>query len=524
VALNPTTVWRVRPSGNNNNGGGFDPGVSGVLSTSLSGTLATGGTSLTVVSATGWPSSGNFYARLGAVISGQLYNELVQVTAGQGTTTWTVTRARLGTTNPGITWPVGTTVNNDLSQTNTAAVTGTAGASTASTTFVDATFNAFNSTHVGNVLYLSAGSGATTGRYTIQSVTNATTIVLDRVSGTYTGGTWVIGGAWADPQANMASSGPVVPGNIVYILGTAIPNPASYTYNYTLSSYVVTASGDNSNGPIKLTGDPCTPNFATGGRPCIRIDFLTWYAANYVQGEDIWFVAGGSSNGAVGVIQHGSFKRVTLDQFGYDVSLTGAVGDSGSGLVDSCRVFSSVAKRSSNSQAAVSGQNLGSLIINSNISGCIGAGISMRGMTTVIGCLITKNGGDGVYADEGSAQYGTSIIGCTIDANAGHGINIAATVTASNMRCLNNIISNHTTSGKYPITMGAGTTAQNDRVKIFIDYNTFYNNLNAPNAISYGANDQIGGANPYVDQSNNDYTLTSTYVNTGFPQSKFLGY
>jgi hypothetical protein len=72
--------------------------------------------------------------------------------------------------------------------------------------------------------------------------------------------------------------------------------------------------------------------------------------------------------------------------------------------------------------------------------------------------------------------------------------------------------------------VSAGTTAQNDRIKNFIDYNVFYNNLNAPSAISYGAHDTTGGANPYVDQTNNDYTLTSTYINTGYPQTNFPGY
>lgn len=516
-------VWRVRPSGSNNNGGGFDAGVSGVLSTTLSGTLATGATSLTVASATGWPSSGNFYARLGAVISGQLYNELVQVTAGQGTTTWTVTRARLGTVNPGLTWPIGTTVNNDLSQTNTSAATGTAGASTASTTFVDATFNAFNSTHIGNVIYLSGGSGATVARYTIQSVTNATTIVLDRVSGTYTGGTWVIGGAWADPQTNIANTGPIVPGNFVYILGSGIPNPASYTYDYSCSFYVVAASGNTTDGFVTLAGDSCTPNFATGGQPVIQVNLLAWYAAQYLQAQDIWFVAGSTGNSLNGVIQHGNYRRVTMDQFGYDVPLTG-YGGIGAWRVEGCRVFSSVAKRSSNSAPALCGENYGCLIINCNVSGCIGSGIWVNAMATVIGCLITKNGGDGIIVNEGSAQWTCNVVGNTIDGNAGHGINISSQTALSDVKCLNNIISNHTTSGTYPIIVGAGTTAQNDRVKLLLDYNTFYNNLNSPSAVSYGPNDHTGGSNPYVDQANNDYTLTSTYVNTGYPQTKFLGY
>jgi FtsP/CotA-like multicopper oxidase with cupredoxin domain len=48
-----------------------------------------GQTSITVASATGFPSSGSYYIRID--------NEVLQVTGGQGTTTWTVARGQLGT-------------------------------------------------------------------------------------------------------------------------------------------------------------------------------------------------------------------------------------------------------------------------------------------------------------------------------------------------------------------------------------------------------------------------------------------
>jgi hypothetical protein len=57
--------------------------------TRTSSTTATQ-TSITVASATGFPASGAFYVRID--------NEVVQVTGGQGTTTWTVARGQLGTT------------------------------------------------------------------------------------------------------------------------------------------------------------------------------------------------------------------------------------------------------------------------------------------------------------------------------------------------------------------------------------------------------------------------------------------
>ena len=144
-------------------------------------------------------------------------------------------------------------------------------------------------------------------------------------------------------------------------------------------------------------------------------------------------------------------------------------------------------------------------------------------MAKLENCIISKNGGLGVYVTETLATRDGIIANNTIDGNAGHAIRLTQQAVGL-YRIYNNIISNHTTSGTYPITCDAGTTAQNDRQKMFIDYNVFYNNLNAPNAISYGLNDNRTGSNPYVDQPNDDYTLTSTYINTGYPQTKFPGY
>jgi FtsP/CotA-like multicopper oxidase with cupredoxin domain len=54
-----------------------------------SGLMTAGATTTTVTSASGFPAAGNYYIRID--------NEVMQVTAGQGTTTWTVARAQLGT-------------------------------------------------------------------------------------------------------------------------------------------------------------------------------------------------------------------------------------------------------------------------------------------------------------------------------------------------------------------------------------------------------------------------------------------
>jgi FtsP/CotA-like multicopper oxidase with cupredoxin domain len=57
--------------------------------TTMTAARTAGQTNLAVASASGFPTSGSFYVRV--------QNEVMQVTAGQGTTTWTVARAQLGT-------------------------------------------------------------------------------------------------------------------------------------------------------------------------------------------------------------------------------------------------------------------------------------------------------------------------------------------------------------------------------------------------------------------------------------------
>jgi FtsP/CotA-like multicopper oxidase with cupredoxin domain len=74
--LSSTTTYQVNPK-----------------TTTLTSARTSGQTTLLVASASGFPSSGSYYVRVD--------NEVMQVTGGQGTTTWTVTRGQLLTTAAG---------------------------------------------------------------------------------------------------------------------------------------------------------------------------------------------------------------------------------------------------------------------------------------------------------------------------------------------------------------------------------------------------------------------------------------
>lgn len=98
---------------------------------------------------------------------------------------------------------------------------GTDGVTNGTTTFTSATA-AFTSADVGKGICINTGSNARHHR--IASVTNATTIILDRASSNASGLAWAIGGAWADIRAavgdsavNADSNSPVRPGDSVYM-------------------------------------------------------------------------------------------------------------------------------------------------------------------------------------------------------------------------------------------------------------------------------------------------------------------
>jgi hypothetical protein len=76
---------------------------------------------------------------------------------------------------------------------------------------------AFTSAIVGNIIYLS-GTGVTTGWYQVVTFTNATTIILDRSPGTFTGATMNIGGALATVASVFPAA--ISDGNTFYIKAT----------------------------------------------------------------------------------------------------------------------------------------------------------------------------------------------------------------------------------------------------------------------------------------------------------------
>jgi len=429
MAVNATAVWRVRPSGSNTNGGGYDAGIAGAAT--------------------------------------------------------------------------------DYSQQNAAQATGTHGAGSATTTFTDSTAAAFTSAMVGNAINITGQ-----GTYFVVTFTNASNVVVDRALGTFSAATWHLGGGWADFSANCTSSGPLVPGNIVYILGGGIPNPASYTFDYVISSQFAPTAGNSTAGAIVFANDPQTPSYkappdTTGGMPCIQFGGAAgqnlFFGFSFNKALGLWCVsnAGGNaietSNLGPCLAEGCVFDQNTTDQpiIARNCNLIG------------CEVFSSVAPGSSGTSHAVDfgSSNNATLMIGCNIHDTVGHGVNSTAQAMVVDSIISNCRGVGITLQLANTALQTVVINNTIDGNLGNGIEIIDQASLAIVTIMNNIISNHTQAAKSGLVIDAGTTAANNLVQMFVDYNVYYNNTTDVTAISYGSHDTHGGSNPYVGQSTENYTL-----------------
>jgi hypothetical protein len=437
MAVLATAVWRVRPSGVNTNGGGYDPGISGAAT--------------------------------------------------------------------------------DYSRQNAAQATGTNGSTSGagSTTFTDSTAAAFTSAMVGNCIQIASGTNFQAGFYFVTAFTNANSVVLDRTpssGGAGSAGVWKLGGGWADFWTNTTSSGPLVPGNIVNILGSGTPNPSAYSFDYTANTTFSAAAGNQTAGSIVFQNDPATPGYkappdTTGGMPCVSItanDLVTAINNSFI---GLWLVATTPPPGHVVITASGANSNCTvfgcvLDQFGKDNQVLNGP----SAYIIGSEVFSSVSA-AAGSRAVIYITASGA-VIGCNIHDAISHGLTFSGTGTftIINSIVAKCGVVGVLLADANDQA-KIIMNNTIDGNGSHGIEVTTQRAAWSCQIINNIISNHTGVGKFGLVVDAGTAAQNSLVVALADYNTYYNNTANYSGINAGPHDTALGVTPYVASATENFTL-----------------
>jgi len=401
----------------------------------------------------------------------------------------------------------------DYSRQNAAQATGTHGTTVGTTTFTDLTALAFTAAMIGNAIYIT-GTGQTTGWYFVTAFTSSSIVTLDRSPGTGTLATWNLGGGWADPWTNLTSSGPLVPGNIVYVLGSGTPNPASYTYDYDTGGDFTLTSGNDTAGYVTIANDPSTPGYkappdTTGGMPCIRTGGLVYILAGYNKLQGLFFVLNGTSGNNVLFFTSTNPTVITgcvCDQFGNDCGFTF---QDGTLALFGNEVFTSVAPGSSGSKYAINIDSINTTIIGNNIHDTVGPGILANRGAFIEGNIIAKCRGVGLLLSDSSAFPITVVRGNTIDGNLGNGMEVSSQVTLSYAAIQNNNITNHTQSGTYGFTVDAGTAAANSLVALLFDNQVWQGNTTDVNAINKGPHDTTPPSSPsiYVNQSTENYTL-----------------
>lgn len=517
MAVQATAIYRIRKSGSDSNGGGFDPGISGAISTTLSAPLTSGGTSMSLTSLTNLPTSGTYYLHIGPTGAETTAgaSEVVQVT-GAASNPLTIARGQLGTSAQA--WASLTNVDNECTRCDTnIAGTSTGANASNSTIFTDAS-GSFNTAMVGLALWVASATSGTpiVAAYYITAVASATSVTIDRTansSSALTGVTYKVGGAWANIQVNWAAGNTsVVAGNTIYVRGSGSDNPGSSSPDYTHAN-ATTSGGATGTGYINLTGE--------FGRPSLKGTVNTVFSpAATTRVSNLWFIGSVTGSTAVIVSSGAYFYNCVFDQNGFDQTLL-----TGGGQVVYCEFFNSGSAPAAANAAVNMNSSTAEFLFN-NFHDVTSTGIiNTSSSILVYGNIFSKCGSDVLLfnTSRGASTIGI-IMNNTFDGGAGNGILFSTSAAAIfSLTIINNIFSNFTGVSKAGIANSGLTQATLDRVKGLIDYNTFYNNTANYTSFTAGPNDTNLSVNPYVGQSTENFTLATGLLNgVGFPVSAFL--
>lgn len=256
-------------------------------------------------------------------------------------------------------------------------------------TKISSSGNPISSSHVGNTINITGGTGFTTGRYQVISVA-AGVATMDRAVGTTgsTGGTGKLGGA----VASLAGA-PYIGGNTVYIKGTLTVTAAT-----TITTVVTTSIG-----PVTFNG------YSTARDDGTR---ATWTTAT----NSVNLIETSASLGYV-------FKN-------FDFSCTaGTPGDcfhakntnnAGGLWIDNCLIHGW--NRGINGDFAVDWSFASLVVSRSRIYSCTSHGVTNGGCMVFLGCYIHDNGGDGIKVINGGPRTQLIVWRSVIKSNTGKGI------------------------------------------------------------------------------------------------------
>ena len=312
----------------------------------------------------------------------------------------------------------------------------------------------FGATDVGNVINITSGTGFTTGRYQVVSVTS-NVATMDRAVGTVgsTGGNGKLGGSLATPQTAFTAAS--VTGQTVHIKNTGSNYTTTATFTFTaglinIIGYNATHR-DNGTPPLLTTATNSVDLFDTQGVTEIHFVNLSMSSTAGTRGNGVVCKSGSDSNLIV--------QNCIMDGF----------------------------------SSAINGDNVGARFVFNRISitfteikNSVSTGILLTGgqrPCSIISCSIHDNGADG-FKDVSAFQK-IEVRGSVFWHNTGKGMNLA---NGSSVEAINSDFVNNTADG---VAYGSiqGVSA-NTPPAVFINC-IFYGN--GTSGTVYGLNLPTGG-------------------------------
>jgi hypothetical protein len=377
-----------------------------------------------------------------------------------------------------------------------------------STTLTSAT-GGFTDAMIGNAVRISTGTNFQGGWYFITAYTNTNTVTVDRTptsGGSGSVGVGRVGGAWADPNYNLASTSStgvcclvtdgfatgVIAGNAVNVRGSGSNDPSSVDYPKRASGALYLPSGNETAGWIWFKG--------YNGRPLMEVGASHWYQAVSCL-LDGFSIRAGATYTSRGLLYGVYLRNCYIDQYGYQAKMAEVFG------LNQCYVTNTGSTAASTNCDLIITQTYGALIQNSVIEKGRGNGLTLQGMGTVRNCIIRNNASSGIVFTDDSVRFFRAIAGNIIYGNINHGIEL--NVDSAMQTTINdNVVMNN--SG-YGIAATVDSSAINDRRAAgIINRNAFLNNaLGNHSGISAGANDTILTADPFVNAAAGDFNLNN---------------
>lgn len=355
---------------------------------------------------------------------------------------------------------ISTSTGTDYSRQTTAQIAVTNAVAAGTSTITSATAS-FNSTHVGNGVYLQGGTGSlVAGWYQVSTFVNTTTVTLDRVVAAGTGITLNLGGAFAS-FGNLILAGWTT-GHIAYILNSGTPfvitsASANVSGGWMSTTGAGAVIGYTTNRTVSNTDAPAQVNYGVSNIPAVT--GTRGFTSNLAFNGNGQTLAGSVGGASITGYLNCSWTAINLVQSGAIFIKCRATGNSVSifaGTAIDCEAWANTATPFLNSNfiRCLSYDNTGSTTHGFSIAGIANFALD---------CIAYGNGGDGFLV----SAVRNICESCHAENNAGWGYDFGAGSfdVLANCSAYNNTLGTFSTAVKQVInnfiTITAGSVFTN---------------------------------------------------------------